>query len=289
MLCTIGDLVEDVVVWLAHEPHHASDTPARISRARGGSAANVAFFSSAVSGSSRFIGQVGDDRLGTQLCDILTTGGVEVCAQRGGRTGSIVVLVHPDGERTMLSDRGACTQLTNVPMNCFDGITALHVPAYSLTVDPLAMVAINAINEALARGILVSIDASSTSVLSDFGVDKFCELISQLTPDVFMCNGDEAELLGLSPSNPIDGARLTIVKHGAQPTVAVTRERTVTQLDVPPVANILDTTGAGDAFAAGFVSSFVNTGDIQSALLAGHALAGRVLRVPGATLDSPTQ
>lgn len=289
MLCTIGDLVEDVVVWLDHEPHHASDTPARISRTRGGSAANVALFFAAVHGASRFIGQVGNDRLGIQLCDILAAGGVEVCVQRSGRTGSIVVLVYPDGERTMLTDRGACTQLTSVPSNCFDDITALHVPAYSLTVDPLAAAATNAIGEASARGIFVSIDASSTSVLGDFGVHRFCELIAKLAPDVFMCNGNEAELLGLSPSNPIDGARLTVIKHGAQPTVAVTREQTTTQLDVPPVANILDTTGAGDAFAAGFIGSFVTSGDIHSALASGHALAGRVLRSPGATLDSATR
>jgi sugar/nucleoside kinase (ribokinase family) len=288
VLCTIGDLVEDVVVWLAHEPHHASDTPAHISRTRGGSAANVAFFSAAMYGSSRFVGQVGDDRLGTQLCDILTAGGVEVCAQRGGRTGSIVVLVYPDGERTMLSDRGVCTQLTSIPRNYLDRITALHVPAYSLTVDPLAIVATNAISEARARGIFVSIDASSTSVLSDFGVQRFCELIARLAPDVLMCNDDEAELLGLSPSNPMDGARLTVIKHGAQPTVAVTREGVATQLDVPPVANLLDTTGAGDAFAAGFIGSFLATGNVQGALLAGHALAGRVLRSPGATLDTAT-
>jgi len=246
----------------------------------------VAFFSAAAFGSSRFIGQVGEDRLGTQLCDLLSASGVEVCVKREGRTGSIVVLVYSDGERTMLSDRGACTQLTSVPRNCFDGITALHVPAYSLIIDPLATVATNAIAEALARGILVSIDASSSSVLNEFGVDEFCELIAQLSPDVFMCNSDEAELLGLAPSKPIDGARLTVIKHGAQPTVAITRERTTTHVNVPPVASIFDTTGAGDAFAAGFIGSFVVTGEIDDALRSGHALAARVLRSPGATLES---
>lgn len=288
MLCTIGDLVEDVVVWLSHEPHHASDTPARISRNRGGSAANVALFSASVFGSSRFIGQIGDDRLGTQLVDFLEAGGVDVCVKREGRTGSIVVLVYPDGERTMLSDRGACTQLATFPQSGFDGITALHVPAYSLTVDPLATVAVNAIGEALARGILVSIDASSTSVLSDFGVDAFCALIARLSPDLFMCNGDEADLLGLSPANPIDGARHTVIKRGAQPTVAISWDKTTTRLNVPPVTNIYDTTGAGDAFAAGFIGSFVVTGEIRDALIAGHALAARVLRSPGATLESAT-
>lgn len=286
MLCTIGDLVEDIVVWLAHEPSHASDTPARISRTRGGSAANVALFSANVYGSSRFIGQIGDDRLGTQLCDLLKDGGVDVRVQRQGRTGSIVVLVYRDGERTMLTDRGSCTHLTSVPKDCLDGVNALHVPAYSLVVDPLASAAANAIGEALARGIFVSIDASSTSMLSDFGVGAFCELIAHLAPDVFICNGDEAELLGLSPSQPIDGARLTIIKHGAQPTVAISQDKTTTRLSVPPVTDILDTTGAGDAFAAGFLGSFVVSGDVLEALGSGHALAARVLRSPGATLAS---
>lgn len=285
MLCTIGDLIEDVVVWLADEPNHASDTPARISRTRGGSAANVALFSATVFGSSRFVGQVGDDRLATQLVDQLAAGGVDVRVQKEGRTGSIVVLVHPDGERTMLSDRGASTQLATFPRNGFDGISAFHVPTYSLTVDPLATIAIGAIGEALARGILVSIDASSTSVLSDFGVDAYRELIALLTPDVFICNSDEAELLGLSPSNPIDGARLTIIKHGAHPTVAVTRDRITTQLDVPTAIKPLDTTGAGDAFAAGFIGSMTASGDVAGALAAGHELAARVLNTPGATLE----
>ncbi|MFA5774210.1 MAG: PfkB family carbohydrate kinase [Ilumatobacteraceae bacterium] len=285
MLCTIGDLIEDVVVWLADEPNHASDTTARISRTRGGSAANVASFSAAAFGSSRFVGQVGDDHLADQLVDQLAAGGVDVCVQKEGRTGSIVVLVHPDGERTMLSDRGACTQLTAFPRDGFDGISALHVPTYSLTVDPLATVAIGAIGEALARGIVVSIDASSTSVLNDFGIGAYRKLIAQLTPDVFMCNGDEADLLGLSPSSPIEGAHLTIIKRGAQPTVAVTWDRITTQLDVPTASKPTDTTGAGDAFAAGFIGSITANGDVVSALAAGHELAARVLNTPGATLE----
>ncbi|NBO75380.1 MAG: sugar kinase, partial [Gammaproteobacteria bacterium] len=71
MLCTLGDLIEDVVVWLGEPTHHASDTPSRIERTRGGSAANVAYFAAATGSPARFIGQVGDDRLGEQLIDVL--------------------------------------------------------------------------------------------------------------------------------------------------------------------------------------------------------------------------
>jgi len=289
VLCTIGDLLEDVVVWLGHEPHHASDTPAKIVRTRGGSAANVAMFAALQFGSSRFIGQVGDDRLGTQLCEMLSANKVDVLAARTGRTGSIVVLVYPNGERTMLSDRGAATQLSELPQDFLTGVTALHVPAYSLTSEPLATTAIAAISAARSRGVFVSIDASSTSVLSDFGVQKFVDLVTRLAPDALLCNQDEAQLLGLGVTAPMVGAALTIIKHGAMPTVAITSSGVVTSVDVPIVANIADTTGAGDAFAAGFVNEFVTTRDVTRAINTAHALARRVLGSPGATLDANAQ
>jgi len=286
VLCTIGDLLEDVVVWLAHEPHHASDTPAKIVRTRGGSAANVAMFAALQFGSSRFIGQVGDDRLGTQLCEMLSANKVDVRAARAGRTGSIVVLVYPNGERTMLSDRGAAVQLSELPQDFLAGVTALHVPAYSLTSEPLATTAIAAISAARSRGVFVSIDASSTSVLSDFGVQKFVDLVARLAPDALLCNQDEARLLGLGVTAPIVDAALTVIKHGAMSTVAITSSGVITSVDVPIVANIADTTGAGDAFAAGFVNEFVATRDVTRAINTAHALARRVLASPGATLDA---
>ena len=64
MLCAVGDLVEDVVVWLSAAPRRATDTPVRIFRRRGGSAANVAAFAAGIAGAARFIGRVGDDALG---------------------------------------------------------------------------------------------------------------------------------------------------------------------------------------------------------------------------------
>lgn len=289
MLCTIGDLLEDVVVWLAHEPHHASDTPAKIVRTRGGSAANVAMFSALEFGSSRFIGQVGDDRLGAQLCKLLADNNVDVLAERSGRTGSIVVLVYPNGERTMLTDRGSATQLSNLPESFLVGVSALHVPAYSLTSEPLAAIARAAVSSARRAGVFVSIDASSTSVLSDFGVRKFGELIEQLGPDALLCNQDEADLLGLSEKSPAVGAALTIIKHGAMPTIAITDAGIVTTVDVQAVSNIADTTGAGDAFAAGFVNEYVAEGDLVRAINRAHALARRVLGSPGATLKANSQ
>src|SRR5262249_34856351 len=116
MLCAVGDLVEDVVVWLSEPPRGATDTPVRVFHRRGGSAANVAAFAAGIDGSSaRFTGRGGAAAAGDRLVNGLVAAGVDARVQRVGRTGTIVVLVAPVGERTMLTDRGASTALTAVP------------------------------------------------------------------------------------------------------------------------------------------------------------------------------
>ena len=113
MLGSVGDLVEDVVVRLHERVNEASDTRATVIRRRGGSAANVVAAACRAGGRARFIGRVGDDPTGHVLTDALVAQGAEVVVQRAGRTGTIVVLVDVVGERTMLSDRGACTDLAH--------------------------------------------------------------------------------------------------------------------------------------------------------------------------------
>ena len=289
MLCTIGDLIEDVVVWLNGELKNqlniGSDTDSVIVRTRGGSAANVAMFGALNGTPSRFIGQVGNDNLGEQLCASLRKSGVDVCTVANGRTGSIVVLVQPNGERTFLTDRGVASDLSVFDAQHLIGVSIVHVPTYSLAQDPLATTAIQYIRAARAAGALISIDASSTSVLRDYGVDRYCSLIASLAPDVFMCNSDEAELLNIDAAHPMPGADLTVIKRGALPVIAITAAGAVTEVVPPLVANIVDTTGAGDAFAAGFLPLYSTSRNIADAITRGHSIAARVLRSPGATLD----
>jgi len=114
VLCTIGDLVEDVVVWLNTELNFGSDTESVIRRTRGGSAANVSMFAALTRTPSRFIGQVGHDRLGSHLCEVLRDSGVDVQVIADGRTGSIVVLVQPNGQRSFLTDRGVASHLARL-------------------------------------------------------------------------------------------------------------------------------------------------------------------------------
>jgi len=257
-----------------------------IVRTRGGSAANVAMFGALNDTPSRFIGQVGNDNLGEQLCASLRGSGVDVCTVAEGRTGSIVVVVQPNGERTFLTDRGVASQLSVFDASYLADVSIVHVPTYSLALDPLATTAVQYIRAARAAGALISIDASSTSVLRDYGIDRYAELIASIGPDVFLCNNDESALLNIDSTHPMPGAALTVIKRGALPVTAITAAGAVTEVATPPVANIVDTTGAGDAFAAGFLPVHATSHDIAQAIEHGHALASRVLRSPGATLDA---
>ena len=285
MLCTIGDLIEDVVVWLSAEPNLGTDTDSIIQRTRGGSAANVAMFAALTGTESRFIGQVGNDVLGQQLCSALQRAGVDVCVVSEGRTGSIVVLVQPNGERTFLTDRGVASHLSLVDASLMANVGILHVPSYSLVTEPLASTSLLYIKAAQSLGAVISIDASSTSVLEHFGVARYKSLIQSIQPQVFLCNEDEAGLLGVRATEGMPGAALTVIKRGAHSTLAISQNNEHYEVAVAPVANIVDTTGAGDAFAAGFLPAFVATNDVESAIARGHAVAARVLRSPGATLD----
>ena len=286
MLCTIGDLIEDVVVWLNGELNIGSDTDSIIVRTRGGSAANVAMFGALTGTPSRFIGQVGNDNLGEQLCASLRGSGVDVCTEARGRTGSIVVVVQPNGERTFLTDRGVASDLSVFDAQHLAGVSIVHVPTYSLAHDPLATTAIQYIRAARASGALISIDASSTSVLRDYGISRYSELIASIAPDVFLCNNDEAALLNIDSARPMPGVELTVIKRGALPVTAITAAGVVTEVAIPPVAKIVDTTGAGDAFAAGFLPVYATSRNIKDSITNGNLIASRVLRSPGATLEA---
>lgn len=282
MLCTVGDLIEDVVVWLDEPFREGTDTSSRVTRTRGGSAANVAYFAACNGTATRFAGCVGNDPLGESLVAQLARSGVDARVQRRGRTGSIIVIVHQNGERSMLTDRGAAIEFTDVDESVLDSVHILHVPAYSLVVEPIATSAIALARIARSRGIELSIDASSAAVLEHFGTARFHSLIAEMQPTYLLCNGDEAQVLGAA--NGMTGASVVVIKRGAEPVVVITADDRF-EVAVPRVEEIRDTTGAGDAFAAGFLGARCGSGDLRHATGAGITLASRVLASPGATLE----
>jgi sugar/nucleoside kinase (ribokinase family) len=282
LLC-IGDLIEDVVVWLPGPVALGSDTEVRITRARGGSAANVAAAAVRAGGKARFVGQLGDDELAHRLLHGLATTGVDVVARHGGRTGSIVVLVDSTGERTMLTDRAAATELADFEPEWLGGVDVLHLPAYSLFVERLARSCRQAV--AMGDGLPLSIDPSSESLLVKYGVERFLALVESWRPAVLFPNADESRVLGIT-DRPPPGVELVVEKRGPDPVRLITADG-VTEVPVPPVTGVVDTTGAGDAFAAGFLVAWTAGKPPVECVARGSEVAAHVLRGPGGDAWEP--
>jgi sugar/nucleoside kinase (ribokinase family) len=280
VLVTIGDLVEDVVVHLGGPINVASDTDVVVTRRRGGSAANMAATTARLGHLARFVGQVGDDGTGETVVAALRAEGVDVRVQRGGRTGTIVCLVDTTGERTMLADRGACVDLGPLDPTWLDDAHTVHVPFYSLSTGTLAATTIALIGLAHERGVRVSLDASSVGVMAAMGHHAVVELVRFVRPDVVLCNEDEADFLGESCWPEELAAGLVIVKRGAEPASVRRADRSEVEVAAHRIGTVDDTTGAGDAFAAGFLVACSQGAEPEDAVAGGHSSAATLLTTP---------
>ncbi|MBD5830260.1 PfkB family carbohydrate kinase [Janibacter melonis] len=286
MLAVAGDLVQDVVV-LTHEPlRRGSDVAAQVSTQRGGSAANVAAFAAASGTPTRFVGCVGDDVAGRALVAELAGHGVDVRVQERGTTGVIVVVVEQDGERTMYPSRGASALVESVEPGWLDGVEVLHLPLYGFdggtTPDALHAAAVHV----RSTGGRVCVDLSSTLLVDRHGAGWVREVLARVAPTWVSANADEVHALGLDDPAWLDAHPGTVVlaRAGADPTRVLRAGAGALVVPVAPVDGVVDTTGAGDAFAAGFLGATLAGSDLLAAVAAGHALARRVVTAPGAVL-----
>ena len=273
----VGDLVEDVVVRVSQPIARGSDSPAVIDRRQGGSGANVAIAAAAAACATRFIGRVGDDLLGTQLVERLEDAEVDAWVQRGrGRTGSVVVLVSEDGERTMLPDRAASTELRDVDVSSLDRVTWLHVPGYSLCAEPIGTTTRALVRHVQAAWGRISVDVSSVAVVTAYGIDAFADALRELQPNVVFANDAEAELVRAL------GLPLLVIKRGSEPVELVHGDGRTEQVAVEVVDGVRDTTGAGDAFAGGYLAALLGGAEPVQAATAGATAAATVLRANSA-------
>jgi ribokinase len=250
MICVLGDAHLDVVVSMAGPLTEETDTPATTYFGLGGQAANVAAWVTALGGRSRLIAARGTD-LGAELVSAeLARRGVELVGPVvPGNTGVVVSLSDGGRQRSMLTDRGVGTALAagETRPDWLDGCDWLHVSGYALAHEPMRSAAVALAQAATRRKVRLAVDLSSTAMIESYGVASFRDLVDSIGPDLVFGNEAEVALLG----EDLPGL---IVKLGAEGVRVAGRH-------FPAVPTVpVDSTGAGDAFAAGYLVGGVELG-----------------------------
>jgi ribokinase len=245
-ICTLGDLLLDVVVRLDGPLNFGADAVAQTRTGAGGQAANVAAWAVELGAEARLVAKHAADAPGKLAALELRDHGVEVLGPEvEGRNGIVVSLVAPNGARTMASDRGVAPLLRadELEMRWFGGVDALHITGYALFRSPIDEAAAKAAGAVRAQGGRISVDLSSWSMIRDFGAERLRQRLELLAPDVIF--GNEEELSELGGSFP---APEWVLKRGPAG-IALADGRRLSALQ----ADVVDTTGAGDALAAGYL------------------------------------
>jgi ribokinase len=283
----------DVVLAPAQPLVSATDVPGRVSLVQGGSAATTARWMARLGARSSLVCAVGRDAAGRALLQVLREDGVVLRASRvpGTRTGRIGVLVAPDGERSFVADRGAADRLapTDIEASWFARADALHLPAYSLLGEPLGQAGRRAVTLAREAGALISVDLASMVPLLSRGRRAARILLDEVAPDLLFATAAEAEsLLGhYRPDGLLEVAPMAVVKRGSKGATVLARvgeERLRFEVATEHLS-ATDTTGAGDAFDAGFLVGWFAAraagrsvpASLQRAASSGHRAATRQL------------
>ena len=289
----VGDLATDIVAHLAEPLAFGSDAAAVVRATGGGSGANVAAWLAVAGISVTFAGRVGTDASAAARVRELQELGVAVHAavDHATPTGTVIVLVTPDGERTMLPDRGANANLRpdDLDDRLFTADRHLHLSGYTLFAPSCRAAALHALHRAREAGMTISVDPASAAPLHRLGAATFLEW----TAGVGLCLPNRAEAAALTGIDDPERAAVRLATHFPQVVVTLGAEgamwtdgQEVLHTSAPAV-DARDTTGAGDAFTAGFLAATLAGDGSQTALRHASELAGRAVCVLGGRPSLP--
>jgi sugar/nucleoside kinase (ribokinase family) len=273
-IVVVGDVMIDILVQPSGPIREGTDTPARIRPAGGGSGANQAAWLARAGNRVVFLGR-GGAREHDEQCRLLAAWGVEphLGADVDVPTGTVVNLIAPDGQRSFLTDRGANDTLGAADLDSTHlvGARLLHVSGYALSASGPRAAVRAFIEEAVVRDVPVSVDPASSALLQAVGPAAFMEWTHRAT--LCIVNADEAALLAgtddLAEQLRVLAAHYgtVVVKRGPHGAAAARGEE---RWSYPaPRVQVLDTTGAGDAFLAAFVTARLRGAAMELCLQAG--------------------
>lgn len=285
-LICVGDAMLDVVVRYRGTINTNSDTPSEISIQSGGAGANTAAWAARIGLDVTFVGRVGDDFAGQSFLSELRRSSVNFgdIVTSGLNTGTVAVLVDANGERTMFPSIGANSSLTDEDFPNPDH-GALFVSGYSLFNKEISETVSQAMLRTRKLGLPIFLDPASTGILKQFELSDIYRLISQ--SDFLFLNEEESSFLTSQSEVEssldflLEYVNCVAIKCGAKGSIGKIRGGKAISISALP-AKVVDTTGAGDAFAAGFISNWLNSADLESSLKAGAALAAQCVANIGA-------
>jgi len=285
ILC-IGDLALDVISQLKEPINYGNDTASRISSHPGGQAANVATWITRTHSKAQLVARVGNDPVGFALISDLDKYGVEhMNLMHSGRpTGVVVILVDSNGERTMFPDNGANADLEVSDLPPLADVDGVYVSGYALLDFRSREAVLSMIAKIKAAGKPIYFDPTTTGAMKIVSRDEVLSWVKLM--DGILLNSEEALYLGdakdveTAEKNLTAYTPLVVIKLGSRGAMAVHKEIVAKVSAV--TTNVVDTTGAGDSFAAGFIPKWLETNDLEAALSAGTALAAKCVATVGA-------
>jgi len=286
----IGDVGLDVLARVTGPVALGQDTRARVSVAPGGAGGNTAAWLARRHLDVTLLARVGADEAGRTAATELAADGVRCrfAVDPVLPTCCVVVVVAPDGERTMLSDRGANAALCpdDVILEPAAGRGHLHLSGYVLLDSASRPAGLAALRQAMTLGWTTSVDPQAASHLAATGAGEFLKWVDGV--DLLLPNDSELDALG-GAAAALAAAHAVVVTHGRLGASWLTATGRVGV--GPNAVTTKDTTGAGDAFNAGLLASWLRGDDPQTALrsgvVAGTAAASRVGARPTARPVAP--
>ncbi|SFV37181.1 Sugar or nucleoside kinase, ribokinase family [Devosia crocina] len=283
----VGDVMTDIIVRPEGPLVLGSDRRARIESKPGGSGANQAVWLGASGVAVKFAARVGAAQKREHEARFLRQGVTPVLVGDPMlASGTLVTLVDPNGERSFLTDRGANLNLSAEDLgdHLLDGVGLVVISGYSFFAPGPRAAVQSLIERARARDVALAIDPASTGFLAEVGPRNFLDWVG--TADWLFANESEAQLLTGEADSERQMRQLgeqfgqVVIKRGALGAscggaagIAISRPA--------PQVRVVDSTGAGDAFAAGFIAGLMGKADLETCLERGVANGARAVQHVG--------
>ena len=266
-LVVLGDYAWDVLIRTNTRLLSGGDTYGEVMLTPGGSAANVAVWARRAGLATRFVGKIGRDRFGELAGDELEDEGVEAYLIRTDAqlTGSVAVFVDHDGERSMVSGRGADHYLlpSELPSELLTDTRHLHLTAWSFFADPPRTAARTAARLANGAGATISFDPGSFQMIEEMGLAAFLDCTTDLGVDLLLPNHEEGTTLTGEDEPEAIATRLAELYPGALIALKLDADGSLILEDgrlehIPPATDrLVDATGAGDSYAGAFLARYL--------------------------------